>query len=157
MRRILARFRTVALRWRTTLMSFLMKSRKDLHEALRRHLLALPGVTERADCGIHEDAFFVGRTMFLHIHGLGICDIRLPREAQERALAEGRARPHRWAPEQGYVTVVVTDEETFRTAIELGAISHRHFSAARSTPRVASQERAKPPASADEPMPRARS
>ena len=39
-----------------------MKSR-ELDEELRQRILALPGVTERQNAGIHEDAFFVGRTM----------------------------------------------------------------------------------------------
>ncbi len=34
----------------------------------------------------------------MHIHGHGQCDIRLAKADQERVLAEGKARPHRWAP-----------------------------------------------------------
>ena len=44
-----------------------MKS-EELHQELRRRILNLSGVTERQNAGIHEDAFFVGRTMFMHIH-----------------------------------------------------------------------------------------
>jgi Family of unknown function (DUF5519) len=58
----------------------------------------LPGVTERKHAGIHEDAFFAGGTMFVHIHGSGSCDIRLSQKDQHRVLAAGEARPHRWAP-----------------------------------------------------------
>ncbi len=54
-----------------------MKSSGELHQELRQRILDLPGVTERPNAGIHEDAFFVGRTMFMHIHGHGHCDIRL--------------------------------------------------------------------------------
>src|SRR5262245_39640503 len=89
----------------------IMKFREELNQELRRRILALSGVTERQNAGIHEDAFFVGRTMFMHIHGSGHCDIRLPREVQERVLADGKARPHRWAPEAGYVTFIVHDEK----------------------------------------------
>jgi len=78
-----------------------MKSRKELQQELRQTILSLQGVTERQNAGIHEDAFFVGRTMFMHIHGHGHCDIRLAREDQERVLAQGKARSHRWAPERG--------------------------------------------------------
>jgi len=39
-------------------------------------------------------------------------------------LSEGKARPHRWAPEQGYVTAVVRDEETLDSTMELIRISH---------------------------------
>jgi hypothetical protein len=51
-----------------------MKTQTDLHEELRQRILSLPGATERPNAGIHDDAFFVGRTMFMHIHGRGHCD-----------------------------------------------------------------------------------
>jgi hypothetical protein len=104
-----------------------MNSRIELNEKLRQGILQLPGVTERQNAGIHEDAFFVGKTMFMHIHGHGHCDIRLSQEAQQRALAEGKARPHRWAPQQGYVTTLVDNEDVLATTMELIRQSHRHF------------------------------
>ena len=105
----------------------IMKNGTELHEKLRKAILALPGVTERPNAGIHEDAFFVGRSMFMHIHGHGHCDIRLPRDVQERVLAEGKARRHRWAPEAGYVTFVVKDEADLEPAMELIRASYRAF------------------------------
>jgi hypothetical protein len=107
----------------------MMKSREILHQELRQEILALAGVTERQNAGIHEDAFFVGPTMFMHIHGHGHCDIRLPKEDQERALAEGKARPHRWAPEAGYVTSIVNNEKDLASAMDLIRVSHRYFAA----------------------------
>ena len=104
-----------------------MKNGAELHEKLRKEILALPGVTERPNAGIHEDAFFVGRSMFMHIHGHGHCDIRLPKDVQERVLAEGKARRHRWAPEAGYVTFVVRDEKDLEPAMELIRASHGAF------------------------------
>jgi hypothetical protein len=99
----------------------------DLDQELRRRILSLAGVTERENAGIHEDAFFVGRTMFMHIHGHGHCDIRLAKSDQARVLAEGKARPHRWAPEKGYVTFVAREEGDLDRAMELVRMSHRHF------------------------------
>ena len=78
-----------------------MKSPDELHQELRETILSLPGVTERQNAGIHEAAFFVGRTMFMHVHGRSHCDIRLAKGDQKRVLAEGKARAHRWAPEAG--------------------------------------------------------
>ncbi len=104
-----------------------MKSRDELHQELRQTILSLPDVTERQNAGIHEDAFFVGRTMFMHIHGWGHCDIRLPNDGQEQVLAEHKALPHRWAPEQGYVTFIVKDQKTLEAATDLVRISHDHF------------------------------
>jgi Family of unknown function (DUF5519) len=104
-----------------------MKSPKELHEELRQRILQLPGVTERPNAGIHEDAFFAGKDMFMHIHGVGHCDIRLAPSDQQRALAEGKARPHRWAPEQGYVTFIVNEENDLELAMDLIRSSYQAF------------------------------
>ena len=104
-----------------------MKSRDKLNQELRQTILSLPGVTERQNAGIHEDAFFVGRTMFMHIHGHGHCDIRLSKPDQDRVLTEGKARPHRWAPEAGYVTFIVDHEQDLEPATDLIRMSHHHF------------------------------
>jgi len=106
----------------------IMKSPEELRQELRQRILCLPGVAERQNAGIHEDAFFVGRTMFMHIHGYGHCDIRLPKDAQERVLAEGRARRHRWAPEAGYVTSIVHEEKDLEPTMDLIRVSHDYFS-----------------------------
>jgi len=104
-----------------------MRSQEELNQKLRQSVLSLPGVTERQNAGIHEDAFLVRRTMFMHIHGHGHCDIRLPKGDQARVLAEGKARPHRWAPEAGYVTLIVDDEEDLQPAMDLIRMSHHYF------------------------------
>jgi Family of unknown function (DUF5519) len=99
----------------------------DLHQELRRLILNLADVTERQNAGIHEDAFFVGGKMFMHIHGHGHCDIRLAKEDQARVLAQGKARPHRWAPEKGYVTFIARDAGDLAPAMELIQMSHDYF------------------------------
>jgi len=111
-----------------------MISQEALHQELRKRIRGLPGVTERPNAGIHEDAFFVGRTMFMHIHGLGHCDIRLSKRDQARVLAEEKARPHRWAPEAGYVTVVVDEERDLQSAMDLILLSHQHFAGKQNAP-----------------------
>ena len=104
-----------------------MKSRAWLHQELRQRILNLSDVTERQDAGIHEDAFFVVGKMFMHIHGHGHCDIRLSKGDQERVLTQGKARSHRWAPEAGYVTFIVNNDEDLDQAMDLIRISHAHF------------------------------
>lgn len=104
-----------------------MNTHTTLNEKLRQHILELPGVTERQNAGIHEDAFFVGKTMFMHIHGRGHCDIRLSHEAQQAALAAGKARQHRWAPQAGYITAMVKDEASLASTMELIRQSHEYF------------------------------
>jgi putative NADH-flavin reductase/peroxiredoxin len=112
------------------------KSPEELHQELRQRILSLPGVTERQNAGIREDAFFVGRTMFMHIHGQGHCDIRLSKGDQARVLAEGKAWKHRWAPDAGYVTSIVTDAKDLERAMGLIQMSHRHFAADQEAPRT---------------------
>jgi Luciferase len=112
----------------------IMKSREELNQQLRQRILSLPAVTERQNAGIHEDAFFVGRTMFMHIHGYGHCDIRLSKDDQERVLAEGKAQPHRWAPEAGYVTFIVNEQKDLEAAMELIRMSHDHFAGKQHVP-----------------------
>jgi Luciferase len=100
------------------------KSHEETHQELRRRILSLPGVTEKQNSGIHEDAFYVAGKMFMHIHGRGHCDICLSRHDQARLLSEGKARPHRWAPSAGYVTFKVRDENDLEPAMELIQMSH---------------------------------
>ena len=104
-----------------------MKSETELNQELRQRILSLPGVKERPNTAIHEDAFFVGPAMFMHIHGHGHCDIRLPKAVQEQVLAEGKARRHRWAPEAGYVTFIVSSKQDLEPAMELIQLSYEHF------------------------------
>ena len=101
---------------------------QELHQELRRRILGLTGVAERQNVGIHEDAFFVGGTMFMHIHGHGHCDIRLADRDQAQVLVEGKAQPHRWAPEKGYVTFIARNGDDLDPAMELIRMSHDHFS-----------------------------
>ena len=69
----------------------------------------------------------------------GHCDIRLPKGDQERVLAEGKARPHRWAPEAGYVTFIVDDEADLGPAMDLIRMSHHHFAGKQSILRTEHQ------------------
>lgn len=102
-----------------------LRSPEALNQALRERIRALPGVTEREQAGIHEDAFFVAGKMFMHIHGSGHCDIRLRHADQQRVLAEGKARPHRWAPQAGYVTFLVKSAKDLEPAMDLIRLSHQ--------------------------------
>ncbi len=108
-----------------------IKVGEQIHERLRRRILSLSGVTERQNAGVHEDAFFVGRTMFMHIHGYGKCHIRLPKDVQARVLADGKAGEHRWAPQAGFVAFGVRDEGDLEEAMELVQTSHDYFANSR--------------------------
>ena len=58
---------------------------------------------------------------------------------QERVLAEGKARSHRWAPEAGYVTFIVRDEGDLKEAMGLIRMSHEHFAGEQDAPRLEHQ------------------
>jgi Family of unknown function (DUF5519) len=70
-----------------------MKSQAELHQELRQRILNLSGVTEQQNAGIHEDAFFIGWTMFMHIHGHGHCDIRLSKPIRSAFLPQAKRAP----------------------------------------------------------------
>ena len=74
--------------------------------------------------------------MFMHIHGQGHCDIQLAKDDQQRVLAEGKARPHRWAPAAGYVTLIVREKEDLEPAMDLSRMSHRYFADKRNLSRM---------------------
>ena len=116
-----------------------MKSREELHQELRRRILSLSDVTERKNAGMHDDAFFVRGKMFMHIHGHSHCDIQLAKDDQHRVLAEGKARPHRWTPEAGYVTAIVREEEDLEPAMDLIRMSHHYFAARQDLSRIQHQ------------------
>jgi len=60
----------------------------------------------------------------------------LAKNDQKRVLTEGKARPHRWAPEAGFVTVTVRDEKDLEPAMDVIRMSHRYFSDKQSVPRM---------------------
>jgi hypothetical protein len=46
---------------------------------------------------------------------------RRQQDVQQRALAEGKAQPHRWAPDQRYVTAIVHDAQNLDSTMEPSA------------------------------------
>jgi Family of unknown function (DUF5519) len=56
---------------------------------------------------------------FMHTHGSSHLDIRLSKPDQERILNEGKAEPHRFAPQAGWVTFRLRSEGDIEAAKEL--------------------------------------
>jgi len=54
----------------------------------------------------------------MHTHRTSHLDIRLYKENQERILKEGKAEPHRFAPQAGWVTLRIRSEKDAETAKE---------------------------------------
>ena len=55
----------------------------------------------------------------MHTHGTSHLDIRLSKEAQESMLKEGKAEPHRFAPQAGWVTFRIRSEGDVEAAKDL--------------------------------------
>jgi hypothetical protein len=61
---------------------------------------------------------------FMHTHDSSHLDIRLSKEDQERMLKEGKADPHRFAPQAGWVSFRIRSEGDVETAKELIRLAH---------------------------------
>jgi len=89
-----------------------------LIESLRDWTLQLPNVT-KASHRFGGTEFQVHGLEFMHSHGPSHLDIRLSKQDQERMLKEGKAEPHRFAPQAGWVTFRMRSEGDVEAAKEL--------------------------------------
>ncbi len=87
-------------------------------ESLRDWTLQLPNVT-KASHRFGGTEFQVHGLEFMHSHGPSHLDIRLSKQDQERMLKEGKAEPHRFAPQAGWVTFRIRSEGDVEAAKEL--------------------------------------
>lgn len=78
-------------------------SENSVFSALKDWILQLPGVSE-APHRFGGTEFQANGLEFMHSHGPSFLDIRLSREDQARALKDGGAIPHRFAPQAGWVS-----------------------------------------------------
>jgi Family of unknown function (DUF5519) len=69
-----------------------------------------PGVKSRAHRfgGIE---FRLGRRELGHLHGDRSADLPFPRRVSEELITAGRARPHRWVPNSGWITVDINPRQ----------------------------------------------
>ena len=89
-----------------------------LTESLQDWILQLPKVT-KASNRFGGVEFQVHGLEFMHTHGSSHLDIRLSKEDQERMLKEGKADPHRFAPQAGWVTFRIRSEGDLEAAKDL--------------------------------------
>jgi hypothetical protein len=89
-----------------------------LAESLQDWILQLANVT-KASHRFGGTEFQVHGLAFMHTHGTSHLDIRLPQPDQDRALREGKAEPHRFAPQAGWVTFRIRLGGDLDTAKEL--------------------------------------
>ncbi len=87
-------------------------------ESLQDWILQLPNVT-KASHRFGGTEFQVHGLEFMHTHGPSYLDIRLSKEEQEKMLKNGKAEPHRFAPQAGWVTFRIRSESDAEIAKEL--------------------------------------
>ncbi len=92
---------------------------------LKQWIVQLPGVTEAAH-RFGGTEFRVRNLEFMHSHGDTHFDIRLSKEDQERVLKEGKAEPHLYAPQAGYVTFRIRSEKDLEVVKELVQLAYRN-------------------------------
>ncbi|MDQ3849049.1 MAG: DUF5519 family protein [Actinomycetota bacterium] len=94
-----------------------------LLEAVRRELLAHPGVVE-APHRFGGVAFRLGRRELGHLHGDRLADLPLPRRVRDEVIAQGRAMPHHMLPDSGWVSRRVHGPEDVAAVVELFRLSY---------------------------------
>ena len=71
-------------------------------------------------------AFQLGRREIGHIHADGVADLPFPHHLHDQLIAAGRAEPHRYLPQSGWVTFAITQPNDIDDAIELFRLSYDH-------------------------------
>ena len=89
-----------------------------MNQSLQDWIIQLPNVTKTSH-RFGGTEFQVHGLEFMHSHGSSHLDIRLSKEDQERMLKEGKAEPHRFAPQAGWVTFRIRSEGDVDAAKEL--------------------------------------
>ncbi len=98
---------------------------KNQYEALREWILQHPNVAQ-APHRFGGVEFDVNGFEFIHFHGQTHLDIRLSKADQTRMLKEGKAQPHLYAPQAGYITFRIRSNEDVATAKELIELAYKN-------------------------------
>ncbi len=87
-------------------------------EAVKRELLGWPGVT------VHDHRFggiefrVNGREMG-HMHGDELADLPFPKDVGKKLISKGKASPHHFIPQSGWISCYVNGQEGVPNVIEL--------------------------------------
>ncbi|HAV63974.1 MAG TPA: hypothetical protein DCY13_16610 [Verrucomicrobiales bacterium] len=68
--------------------------------------------------------FLLGRREIGHVHGNDSVDIPFPRRVRDELVAAGRAQPHHWLVQSGWVTIPLCTATDVERAIELLKLSY---------------------------------
>jgi hypothetical protein len=98
----------------------------EISDKMQQELLSRPGVT------IHGHRFggiefrVNGREMG-HLHGDELADLPFPKDAGKKLIAEGKASPHHFIPQSGWISYYINGIEDIRGAIELFQIQYQRM------------------------------
>ncbi len=98
---------------------------EELFEELRSWILQLPGVTQ-ASHRFGGTEFQVEGLEFMHHHGPSFLDIRLSISDQAKALKNGGAIPHRFAPQAGWVSFRLENAEDLEPAKRIVQLAYEN-------------------------------
>lgn len=102
-------------------------------DVLARRVGAWTGVTI-GEGRFGATAFHLGRREIGHVHPGprgGVADLPFPRSERDALVAAGRARPHRFQPDSGWVSAPLRDRSELEGAIALFAMSYERARRAR--------------------------
>ncbi|HVH15943.1 MAG TPA: luciferase family protein [Candidatus Angelobacter sp.] len=102
-----------------------MVDRNGLFEDLISWILTLPSVTQ-APHRFGGTEYKVQGLEFMHHHGPSFLDIRLSRNDQAAALKAGRAIPHRFAPQAGWVGFRIEEPDDLESAKKLIQLAYEN-------------------------------
>ena len=98
----------------------------EISDKVQQELLSWPGVT------IHDHRFggiefrVNGREMG-HMHGDELADLPFPKDVGKKLIAEGKASPHHFIPQSGWISYYINGIEDIRGAIELFQIQYERM------------------------------
>jgi Luciferase len=84
--------------------------------------------------------FSLGRRELGHLHGDRVADLPFPRRIRDELIAAGRAWPHHFLPESGWVTVPIDEAVDIDRVIELFRRSYERARRARRPPAIGAAE-----------------
>jgi Family of unknown function (DUF5519) len=117
-----------------------MMDKNEVFEELKLWILQLPGVTQ-ATHRFGGAEFQVEGLEFMHHHGPSFLDIRLSKDDQAKALKNGIAIPHRFAPQAGWVSFRIEKTEDLDRAKELIRLAYENASTSMKTHKARSQSK----------------
>ena len=113
-------------------------------EVAKRELLSWPGVS------VHEHRFgglefrVNGREMG-HMHGDELADLPLRKDVGKKLIAQGKARPHHFIPQSGWISYYINGAADIPGLIELFRVQYEHMTSYSSKKNVTSVSSAQTP------------